>query len=62
LQEAWGLLDGAVTSSISIMHKFELGPSDAIALTGYFQVEVPEPSTILLLGLGAALLRRKFRK
>jgi hypothetical protein len=58
LQEAWGLVDGAVDSSIGIQHTFELGAYDAVALTGYFQAEVPEPTTLLLLGLGAVILRK----
>jgi hypothetical protein len=61
LQEMWGLVDGAADSSISIRHTFELGAHDAVALTGYFQVEVPEPATIGLLGLGGLVLLKKRR-
>jgi hypothetical protein len=63
LQETWGLVDGPVNSGISIQHKFELGPGDALALSGYFQVEpVPEPATLFLLAAGAAVvLRRRSR-
>lgn len=56
LQEAWDLAGGAVNNSISIRHTFELGAHDAVALTGYFQVELPEPATIGLLGLGGLVL------
>jgi hypothetical protein len=61
LQQAWGLTDGAVNNSISIQHKFELGAHDAVALSGYFQVDVPEPATIGLLGLGGLALLKKRR-
>ncbi|MDD5063542.1 MAG: PEP-CTERM sorting domain-containing protein [Phycisphaerae bacterium] len=61
LQEAWDLAGGAVNNSISIRHTFELGAHDAVALTGYFQVELPEPATIGLLGLGGLVFLKRRR-
>ena len=53
---------GPVLSDIGIQHKFVLTPGDAVAITGYFQVEaIPEPATACLLGLGSLLFLRKRR-
>ncbi len=61
LQEVWNLAGGPVNNSISIRHTFELGANDAVALTGYFQVELPEPATIGLLCLGSLIFLKRRR-
>ena len=44
--------------TISIYHTFTLTANDSIGVTSYLEV-VPEPATLMLLGSGMLLLRRK---
>jgi hypothetical protein len=48
-----------MSSSLGIEMRFELSPEDRVAMTAFFDVEVPEPSSLLLLGFGALFLRRR---
>lgn len=52
---------GAVTESISIDIEFTLSPGDSASVQSRFDVIVPEPATMVLLGLGGLVLlpRRK---
>ena len=54
------LPSGPALNTISIMHKFSLTPGDAVSLTSQLLV-TPEPTTIMLLGLGGLALLRKRR-
>lgn len=49
---------GAVNSSISMQYKFTLSPGDIATMNGIFEV-IPEPATLVLLGIGGLLLRRR---
>ena len=56
----WQVNGVAVTSSIGIQLKFQLSPGDSASILSRFEVaEIPEPATLLLLGLGAMTLLRK---
>jgi hypothetical protein len=53
---------GAVNTKIGVEFNFSLTPSDRATGSGVFVVELPEPSTVLLLGfglLGVAAFRRQ---
>ena len=53
---------GAVNTKIGVVFNFSLTPSDRATGSGVFVVELPEPSTLLLLGfglLGIAAFRRQ---
>jgi hypothetical protein len=49
---------GAVNSSISMQYKFTLTPGDIATMNGIFEV-IPEPTTLVLLGIGGLLLRKR---
>jgi hypothetical protein len=48
------LPSGPALLTIGIVHRFKLSPGDSAAATSFFQVEVPEPSAIVLAAIGAA--------
>jgi hypothetical protein len=48
-------------SDIGIQHRFTLTPGDRVALTSFFQVEIPEPATAGLLLLGSLVVFRRRR-
>jgi MYXO-CTERM domain-containing protein len=51
----------AVASSIGIRLEFSLSAGDSVSLTSFFQVEVPGPSGLALLGLAGVSIRRRRR-
>lgn len=52
------LLGPAALTDIGITHRFSLTAHDTVAITSFFVV-TPEPTSLLLCGLGVALLRRR---
>lgn len=52
------LPSGPAMVNIALEHKFELTPADTATFNSTFVV-VPEPTTLLLIGLGGLFLRRK---
>jgi hypothetical protein len=53
---------GAATSTIGILHRFNLSPLDSATYNSTFQVVIPEPSTIALVGFGALGLLAAVRR
>jgi hypothetical protein len=47
---------GAATGNIQIKWTFSLTAGDTVSSKGFFQVEAPEPGSVLLVGLGLAAL------
>ncbi|HTO07710.1 MAG TPA: PEP-CTERM sorting domain-containing protein [Myxococcota bacterium] len=68
-QQAWGTpipsqAFGAATTNMQIVWSFSLTGGDQVQTKGFFQVETPEPSTVLLslLALGGLATARKLRR
>ena len=60
-QQQWGTpipsdVFGPATGNIQIRWNFSLTAGDQVQSKGFFQVEAPEPGSVLLLGLGLAAL------
>jgi PEP-CTERM motif-containing protein len=47
---------GAATNNMQIRWSFSLTPGDTVQSKGFFQVEAPEPGSVVLVGLGLAAL------
>lgn len=60
LQEfGWNAYGAGVSQDIQIMLEFTLSPGDTATVLSRFDVVIPEPATLALLGLGGLLLRRR---
>lgn len=54
----WETIPGAV-SSMQSMYSFTLSAGDSASGTSHFEIVVPEPATLALLGLGCVALRKR---
>ncbi len=52
----------AALNSIGIQLEFELSPGDSVAISSFFQVEIPSPGSASLLGVSALFAARRRRR